>query len=330
MSRFISARRALLALLLSTLAVAQLAPASGLGARVQASNGSPRTTTGTGTARVPAQTFAVGASGSIKIERVAASAPAATNGAHPNVDSAPGVTPAFYVKGSRLTTLQGVVNIYAHPHAPMARPIISSIYLALLGSFKVGPYTTLPAGQYDLSVTDSKGITVLAPKVFQVSNPRAAAAIVPAAPHQSASGVHPASGNTCPPGTPDALGPAQLYNAFFRKNFALRNSDSEGAVAAGGDVTLQSFAVGALFPPGVGNPDQGVVSTPGLSTTNGITDVLIAGGAISATDGNFYGGNAIYGTTLITSGQIGFRDAPRRRLLFESLGSSTSMPPSRN
>ncbi len=166
-----------------------------------------------------------------------------------------------------MTTLQGVVNIYAHPHAPMARPIISSIYLALLGSFKVGPYTTLPAAQYDLSVTDSKGITVLAPKVFQVSNPRAAAAIVPAAPHQSASGVHPASGNTCPPGTPDALGPAQLYNAFFRKNFALRNSDSEGAVAAGGDVTLQSFAVGALLSPAALSARLTVISTAATPST---------------------------------------------------------------
>jgi len=62
------------------------------------------------------------------------------------------------------------------------------------------------------------------------------------------------------------------------------SSDTEGAVAAAGNITLSNFSVGALLP------------------SNYSGDALVAGGSLTLSDG-YINGNAVYGTTYSISPQ---------------------------
>jgi len=296
MSRYLSVRRALLALLLCILAVAQLGPMLTPTRYADAAKSGAAAV-----AQVMPQTLFSGA-GYIKIERASQNAGGQT--LRPNVQTTDNTLRAasgFDVEGFNIPALQGTVNIYAYPHAATAAPLISSLYMALTGHFKVGPYTTLPRGQYDLSVTDSKGAVIFAPKVFRIgaNNPHylANAAVTHAAP-QITPAIRPLDA-PCPPGTPLALGPASLYSVFMLGDLTLRHSDFQGAVAAGGNVFLgDAFSIGESLTP---------TDTAALSQTNGAPDVLIAGGNLTASYydprvgvtqyGNIQHGNAVYSGT---------------------------------
>ncbi len=61
------------------------------------------------------------------------------------------------------------------------------------------------------------------------------------------------------------IGPAADYNVFVFGNFSSSNSDTEGNLAAGGNVNLQSYSV--------------------ASTISGSSARLVAGGNVTATNG---------------------------------------------
>ncbi|NEX21948.1 choice-of-anchor A family protein [Thiorhodococcus mannitoliphagus] len=61
------------------------------------------------------------------------------------------------------------------------------------------------------------------------------------------------------------VGPASAYNAFVFGNFTSANSDTEGNLAAGGDVNLQNYSV--------------------ASSISGSSARLVAGGTVTATNG---------------------------------------------
>ncbi|MGE5458002.1 MAG: choice-of-anchor A family protein, partial [Methanococcaceae archaeon] len=74
------------------------------------------------------------------------------------------------------------------------------------------------------------------------------------------------------------LGVAAGFNVFVLGNLTQPSSDTQGRVAAGGDVTLSNYSVG----------DQ-------LPNSNGTVDVLIAGHNLTYTSGAVYNGNVVYG-----------------------------------
>ncbi len=76
------------------------------------------------------------------------------------------------------------------------------------------------------------------------------------------------------------LGLAGGFNVFVFGNLAQNGSDTEGRMAAGGSVQLNSYSVGELEP----NPP-------------GAQDVLVAGGHLSFANGTVRGGDVVYGLT---------------------------------
>ena len=81
------------------------------------------------------------------------------------------------------------------------------------------------------------------------------------------------------------LGLAGDFNLFVRGDLTLMNSDAEGRVAAGGNVTLASYQVGG-----------------GLGNSNGSRDDLIGGGNVDFQNGQVANGNLVYGGSLIPPG----------------------------
>lgn len=79
------------------------------------------------------------------------------------------------------------------------------------------------------------------------------------------------------------LGAAGDYNAFIFDNFSAHNSDVQGRLAAGGNVTIENYGVGDQLPPNSG-------------------DVLVAGGDLKFTNGQINNGNAVVGGSATLSG----------------------------
>jgi choice-of-anchor A domain-containing protein len=77
---------------------------------------------------------------------------------------------------------------------------------------------------------------------------------------------------------------ATNYNVFVSGNFTGQNSDTEGAIAAGGDVKLNNYSVGSNL----------------NSSSNG-NDTLVAGGSFTATNGQSNHGNLVAGSTVTTN-----------------------------
>ncbi|QGY38738.1 choice-of-anchor A family protein [Pseudodesulfovibrio cashew] len=88
------------------------------------------------------------------------------------------------------------------------------------------------------------------------------------------------------PGTASAsmLGMAGSYNGFIFNDFTSYFSDTEGRLAAGGDVNLMSYGVGNKLPAGSSG------------------DVLTVGGDLRAVGGQVYHGNARVGGHAYTAG----------------------------
>jgi len=297
MLRLLSVRRALLALLLCILAVAQLGPLTGPIGHVSAERIAAPTAA---RAQVTTQTLATGAFGAVRIEGVVT--PGKQNGTRLTVQGANNSNVVFapsdfYVEGSKLSAFEGAVDIYRSPRSAAAKPVVSRLYMALAGHFKLGPYQALAPGRYILSVTDARGKNLFAPRTFQVAGPSLRSPVKGLAANRiSPRLAGPAADPTCPP---DALGPASLYSVFVLGDLTLRHSDFQGAAAAGGNVFLgDAFSIG-----------ESLISadTAALSQTNGGPDVLIAGGNLTASYydpnvgvtqyGNIQHGNAVYSGT---------------------------------
>jgi len=76
------------------------------------------------------------------------------------------------------------------------------------------------------------------------------------------------------------LGAATPFNVFVTGDASLQGSDSEGALAVGGNATLRDYSVGATLP-----------------NSNGTRDALVVGGNLTFTNGAVQNGNAVYGGT---------------------------------
>jgi len=76
------------------------------------------------------------------------------------------------------------------------------------------------------------------------------------------------------------LGAATPFNVFVTGDASLQGSDSQGALAVGGNATLRDYSVGATLP-----------------TSNGTRDALVVGGNLTFTNGAVQNGNAVYGGT---------------------------------
>lgn len=76
-----------------------------------------------------------------------------------------------------------------------------------------------------------------------------------------------------------SLGTAGDYNAFVFGGVSGWNSDIEGALAAGGSVSLTNYTVGSGLP----------------ADTSGTKNTLVVGGALSYTNGEIQNGNAVVG-----------------------------------
>jgi choice-of-anchor A domain-containing protein len=76
--------------------------------------------------------------------------------------------------------------------------------------------------------------------------------------------------------SPSPLGMATGWNVFVRGTLAQNYSDTEGKMAAGGDVQLNGYSVGLLEPPSPGTP------------------VLVAGGHLLFVNGTASGGDIVY------------------------------------
>lgn len=74
------------------------------------------------------------------------------------------------------------------------------------------------------------------------------------------------------------LGVAKDFNLFALENVTQPSSDTQGRMAAGGDITLSGYSVGDQLPAG-----------------DGTVDVLIAGHNLTFTSGRVYNGNVVYG-----------------------------------
>ncbi len=74
------------------------------------------------------------------------------------------------------------------------------------------------------------------------------------------------------------LGAATPFNVFVTGDAALQGSDSQGALAVGGNATLRDYSVGATLP-----------------NAQGTRDALIVGGNLTFTNGSVQNGNAVYG-----------------------------------
>src|SRR5262249_12072501 len=81
-------------------------------------------------------------------------------------------------------------------------------------------------------------------------------------------------------GTGGALGVAGAFNVFVLGQVTQSYTDSEGRVAAGGDVRLTSYGIGAALPNSAGQRDD-----------------LAVGGRLTYDQGQVFNGNIVYGGT---------------------------------
>lgn len=91
------------------------------------------------------------------------------------------------------------------------------------------------------------------------------------------------------PANAAALGPASGYNVFVLGDVNQYNTDIEGKLAAGGNVTLNTFGVGHRLPANSGS-------------------VLVAGGHLNLANGEVQHGNAVYGGTANLGAGVNIRD----------------------
>ncbi len=89
---------------------------------------------------------------------------------------------------------------------------------------------------------------------------------------------------------PVSLGQAGRYNLLVLGDMAGYNSDVEGRLAVGGNLTLENYAVGQL-----------------LTDRDDFTDTLVVGGDLMFRNGRVYHGNARYGGNADVSA-VGFYD----------------------
>jgi choice-of-anchor A domain-containing protein len=87
----------------------------------------------------------------------------------------------------------------------------------------------------------------------------------------------------CLPGS--ALGTAANFNVFVLGNINQPSSDTEGRMAAGGNVTLSAYSVGYS-----------------LNRSTPLADALVVGGNLSFNGGRVYNGNAVYAGSASVSG----------------------------
>jgi choice-of-anchor A domain-containing protein len=85
------------------------------------------------------------------------------------------------------------------------------------------------------------------------------------------------------------LGTAGSFNAFVLRDMTAYNSDVEGRLAVGGNLTLNNYSIGME-----------------LSDSNGTRDDLIVGGTINYSNGRIYNGNARSGGTANIAQSVGF------------------------
>jgi choice-of-anchor A domain-containing protein len=81
-----------------------------------------------------------------------------------------------------------------------------------------------------------------------------------------------------------ALGVAGAFNVFVLGQLTQSYTDSEGRVAAGGDVRLSGYGIGST-----------------LTNSGGQRDDLIVGGGLSYNQGQVFNGNIVYGGTAALS-----------------------------
>ncbi|TVQ53967.1 MAG: choice-of-anchor A family protein [Phycisphaerales bacterium] len=84
------------------------------------------------------------------------------------------------------------------------------------------------------------------------------------------------------------LGTGGDFNAFIFGDIQYANTDFEGRVAAGGNVTFNNIGIGNQLP-----------------NSNGMRDDLIVGGDINWTNGQVFGGNLVHGGSASLTG-VGF------------------------
>ena len=72
---------------------------------------------------------------------------------------------------------------------------------------------------------------------------------------------------------------AKTYNVFVQNNFSSSSSDTQGRIAAGGNVTLSGYSVGS-----------------GLNSSSNGTNTLVVGGTLNFTNGSVAYGNILAGS----------------------------------
>ncbi len=95
----------------------------------------------------------------------------------------------------------------------------------------------------------------------------------------------PAAGQGAPPCVPEPLGTANRFNVFVFGSLQQNGSDTEGRLAAGTSIQINSYSVGASLP-----------------NSGGTDDVLVSGGSLAFNLGSVRGGNVVYKTTAQLSG----------------------------
>jgi choice-of-anchor A domain-containing protein/uncharacterized repeat protein (TIGR01451 family) len=83
-------------------------------------------------------------------------------------------------------------------------------------------------------------------------------------------------------GTGGALGVAGAFNVFVLGQVTQSYTDSEGRVAAGGDVRLTGYGIGSALP-----------------NSAGLRDDLVVGGSLTYNQGQVFNGNIVYGGTAV-------------------------------
>jgi choice-of-anchor A domain-containing protein len=93
-----------------------------------------------------------------------------------------------------------------------------------------------------------------------------------------------------------------LFNVFVFEDFYCLNSDTQGRLAAGGNITIEHYAVGCeIYPPPVPGStciEYGSLTCVDAIATGDWVDNLVAGGSLTATSSQLWIGNVVYGTTL--------------------------------
>ena len=91
----------------------------------------------------------------------------------------------------------------------------------------------------------------------------------------------------------DVLGIAQQFNVFVQHDYSVSNTDVKGRAAAGGNVSINSYAVGVDLPPDSGRDDLIVGG-----------DLTAGGGGAQAPHGSVTHGGALSGTISTPNGTL--------------------------